>query len=122
MLSSNDYKVLATFVLVVALSYIQYYQRSSHQISTTMASNELVISLSNAKLLPSRVIPKDFTPSVELFVTFDTKKVENGNLLRVGDVKSAPNISFSAPVSAAFTHVPKNLQFSIVTCWLSIYS
>jgi hypothetical protein len=67
-----------------------------------MASNQLLISLSSAKLLPSSVIPNGFTPSVDLSVTFHTKKAENGSLLRVSDVKAAPTIAFSAPVSATF--------------------
>ncbi|KAF2715257.1 phosphatidylethanolamine-binding protein [Pleomassaria siparia CBS 279.74] len=68
-----------------------------------MTFNNLLDSLSSAKLLPSKVIAQDFKPSVELEVAFGSKKVENGNLLRVSDVKSTPSISFSADSSSTYT-------------------
>ncbi|KAF2790177.1 PEBP-like protein [Melanomma pulvis-pyrius CBS 109.77] len=67
-----------------------------------MGSVQLLDSLAVAKLLPSRVIPEGFTPSVEFSVTFDNKRVENGNLFRVSEVKFAPTISFSAPFSNTY--------------------
>jgi len=44
------------------------------------------------------VILKEFEPLIKLSVTFANKKVGNGNLFRVSDVKNTPAISFCALV------------------------
>jgi phosphatidylethanolamine-binding protein (PEBP) family uncharacterized protein len=58
-------------------------------------ANALLDSLKGAHLLPSKVIPSDFHPTVHLDVRFATKTVSNGTLVRVSEVKEAPTISIS---------------------------
>jgi hypothetical protein len=121
MYNSTSYKALAALIAFTALLLTQYFMRYSSDSLNTMALNHLLISLSSAKLLPSKVIPKGFTPCVDLSITFNTKKAENGNLLRVSDVKAVPTIAFSAPVSAAFPKLPPKLQLLYITCTIQIY-
>ena len=66
-------------------------------------ASALVESLKSANLLPSRVIPDGFTPAIPLSVEFETKTINNGNLVRVSDVKSAPKVSFSSDTSDTYT-------------------
>jgi hypothetical protein len=48
-------------------------------------------SLKHAGLLPSNVIPSDFTPTVDIKVGFPSgKHISNGTLVRVSEVKEAP--------------------------------
>ncbi|KAF2190971.1 PEBP-like protein [Zopfia rhizophila CBS 207.26] len=70
-----------------------------------MASNieNVLNSLKQAKLLPSKLIKEDFIPTVDLSVTFSAKPLKHGNLFRVSEVKSEPTISFAAPVSHTYT-------------------
>jgi len=60
-----------------------------------MTSNTLVASLQSANLLPSKVIPENFIPSVDLTVKFPSLTPAEGSLARVSQVKSAPTISTS---------------------------
>ena len=56
-------------------------------------ANHLLSSLQAANLLPSTLIPQDFTPTIHLDVQFPSKPVANGTLVRVRDVQSQPTIS-----------------------------
>lgn len=60
-------------------------------------ANPLLTSLKDAHLLPSAVIPADFTPTVTLTVHFPASNtpviVSNGTLVRVSQVKEAPTVS-----------------------------
>ncbi|KAK4125825.1 PEBP-like protein [Parathielavia appendiculata] len=60
-----------------------------------MAQN-ILDSLKDANLVPSKVIPADFTPTFHLNVHFPTKAISNGTLVRVSEVKQTPSISISA--------------------------
>lgn len=67
-------------------------------------------TLKGANLAPgsaSSLIPTDFKPATKLNVSFGDKVVELGNLLRVSEVKNAPDISFDAEVCHA--RLPCNL-------------
>ncbi len=55
----------------------------------------LLSSLQAANLLPSTLIPQDFTPTIHLDVQFPFKPVANGALVRVRDVQVQPTISLS---------------------------
>lgn len=62
----------------------------------------LARSLAEANLVPGSaeaLIPRDFTPTTRLGVSFDGRDVELGNLFRVLEVKLAPFVSFEAEVS-----------------------
>ncbi|PNP46809.1 phosphatidylethanolamine-binding protein [Trichoderma gamsii] len=57
----------------------------------------LARSLAEANLAPGSaeaLIPRDFTPTTRLGVSFDGRDVEFGNLFRVREVKLAPFVSF----------------------------
>ncbi|KAM0522446.1 hypothetical protein ACHAPE_002036 [Trichoderma viride] len=59
----------------------------------------LARSLAEANLVPGSaeaLIPRDFTPTTRLAVSFDGRDVEHGNLFRVREVKLAPFVSFEA--------------------------
>ncbi len=58
-------------------------------------ANHLLSSLQAANLLPSTLIPQDFTPTIHLGVQFPSKPIANGILVRVRDVQSPPTISLS---------------------------
>ncbi len=62
-------------------------------------ANTLFTSLKAAQLLPSVVIPADFTPTFNLNVQFSANdtpfSISNGTLMRVSQVKEAPIISVS---------------------------
>ncbi|KAK4155878.1 phosphatidylethanolamine-binding protein [Chaetomidium leptoderma] len=64
-------------------------------------SSALLDSLKRANLLPSAVIPSDFTPSIHLAVQFPTKSACNGTLVRVSEVQTAPTISISSSSSSS---------------------
>jgi phosphatidylethanolamine-binding protein (PEBP) family uncharacterized protein len=70
--------------------------RKKHQ--EKMAATTLIDSLTSASLLPSRIIPQNFTPTYDVSVSFPTKSPSNGSLVRVSEVKETPTISFS-PIS-----------------------
>lgn len=62
----------------------------------------LARSLAEANLAPGSaeaLIPRDFTPTTRLGVSFDGRDVEFGNLFRVREVKLAPFVSFEGEVS-----------------------
>lgn len=62
----------------------------------------LTRSLAEANLVPGSaeaLIPRDFTPTTRLSVSFDGRDVEHGNLFRVREVKLAPFVSFDSEVS-----------------------
>ncbi|KAF9697994.1 hypothetical protein EKO04_004493 [Ascochyta lentis] len=61
-----------------------------------MASTTLIESLKSASLLPSPIIPQNFTPTYDLSVSFSSKSPTNGSLVRVSEVKETPNVTFSA--------------------------
>ncbi|KAH7069798.1 phosphatidylethanolamine-binding protein [Paraphoma chrysanthemicola] len=65
-----------------------------------MASNSLLTSLKSANLLPSKIIPDNFTPSVNLAVNFSAISPSEGSFVRVSQAKEAPTISISSPSSA----------------------
>ena len=74
-----------------------------------MASNTdaetLLSSLKKASLIATgnpSVIPDDFKPTTDLKVSFGSKAVSHGNLLRVSDVKNVPTVSFNAEVQLNF--------------------
>jgi phosphatidylethanolamine-binding protein (PEBP) family uncharacterized protein len=75
----------------------------------------LLNSLKGANLLPSKVIPEDFTPAFNLDVRFPTKAISNGTLVRVSEVKETPSISISAifPDSAT-PPTPQKLTFTLI--------
>ncbi|KAK1241320.1 hypothetical protein MKX08_001294 [Trichoderma sp. CBMAI-0020] len=59
----------------------------------------LARSLAEANLAPGSaeaLIPRAFTPTTRLRVSFDGRDVEHGNLFRVREVKLAPFVSFEA--------------------------
>ncbi|KAH7074195.1 phosphatidylethanolamine-binding protein [Paraphoma chrysanthemicola] len=64
-----------------------------------MVSNSLLTSLKSANLLPSKIIPDNFTPSVNLAVNFPAISPSEGSFVRVSQVKEAPTISISSPSS-----------------------
>ncbi|KAL6709910.1 hypothetical protein ACN47E_000695 [Coniothyrium glycines] len=65
-----------------------------------MASAALLISLKTANLLPSKLIPQDFTPSLHLTISFPSGLTpQNGDLARVSQVKHQPTITVSLPPS-----------------------
>lgn len=66
----------------------------------------LLDSLKGANLLPSKIIPADFHPTIHLNVRFPTKTVTNGTLVRVSEVKEAPAISISPSFPAASDDAP----------------
>ncbi len=59
-------------------------------------ATSLLASLQTANLLPSPLIPKDFTPTIHLSIAFPTKPISNGTLVRVHEVQSAPTVSLSS--------------------------
>ncbi|UPX20348.1 uncharacterized protein EKO05_0010582 [Ascochyta rabiei] len=61
-----------------------------------MASTTLLDSLKSASLLPSPIIPHDFTPAYDLSVSYPSKSPSHGSLVRVSDVKDTPKVTFSA--------------------------
>ncbi|KAK4032698.1 PEBP-like protein [Parachaetomium inaequale] len=63
----------------------------------------LLDSLRGAGLLPSKVIPADFTPTVHLTVRFPSKTPSNGALVRVSQVQTTPAISISLSSSSDTT-------------------
>jgi phosphatidylethanolamine-binding protein (PEBP) family uncharacterized protein len=73
----------------------------------TMATNELIESLRSASLLPSKIIPANYTPSINLSVKFASISPSNGSFMRVSQVKETPSISIpsstSPPASQSFT-------------------
>lgn len=64
-----------------------------------MATTALIDSLKTASLLPSPIIPSDFTPAYSLSVSFPSKNPSNGSLVRVSDVASQPSVTFSSSTS-----------------------
>jgi len=72
-----------------------------------MVPNALLDSLKSAKLLPSAIIPDNFTPALDLSVTFPSGLApERGSLARVSQVKEQPMISISSsqPTSSTATY------------------
>ncbi|KAJ4358809.1 hypothetical protein N0V95_002731 [Ascochyta clinopodiicola] len=61
-----------------------------------MAFTSLLDSLTSASLLPSAIIPQNFTPTYNLNVTFASKSPSNGSLVRVSDVKDTPQVTISS--------------------------
>ncbi|KAL2134830.1 hypothetical protein VTI74DRAFT_10726 [Chaetomium olivicolor] len=60
-------------------------------------ANTLLDSLKHASLLPSKVIPGDFKPMVDINVNFPSgKHISNGTLVRVSEVKEAPIVSITS--------------------------
>lgn len=68
-----------------------------------MAANALLDSLRSASLLPSKVIPANFTPTFDLSVQFPSIAPEYGSFVRVSEVKEQPVISITrtSPRSSA---------------------
>lgn len=66
-----------------------------------MATTTLIDSLKSASLLPSPIIPANFSPTYNLSVAFPSKSPSNGSLVRVSDVKETPNVTFSATSDSA---------------------
>lgn len=65
-------------------------------------SQALASSLAEAKLVPGSaeaLIPRVFTPTTRLGVSFEGRDVQLGSLFRVSEVKQAPFVSFEAEVS-----------------------
>ena len=61
-----------------------------------MAATALIDSLKSASLLPSKIIPANFTPTYDLNVSFPSKSPTNGSLVRVSEVKEKPSVTFSS--------------------------
>lgn len=61
-------------------------------------ADQLLDSLKRANLLPSKVIPESFAPTVEVHVNFAAsgKHISSGTLVRVSEVKEAPTVSISS--------------------------
>ena len=62
---------------------------------------DLLPSLEKARLVPgaaSPLIPASWTPTLDLAISYDAKQVQNGTLLRVSEVKTAPTVHFEAEV------------------------
>jgi phosphatidylethanolamine-binding protein (PEBP) family uncharacterized protein len=76
-------------------------------------ANALLDSLKGANLLPSKVIPQDFTPAFHLDVRFPTRAISNGTLVRVSEVKETPSISTSA-ISSDSTTTPTTQKFTFM--------
>ncbi|KAF2624614.1 PEBP-like protein [Macroventuria anomochaeta] len=66
-----------------------------------MAISSLTNTLISASLIPSPIIPANFTPSYTLNISFPSKSPSNGSLVRVSDVKEKPNVTFSATSDSA---------------------
>jgi phosphatidylethanolamine-binding protein (PEBP) family uncharacterized protein len=64
-------------------------------IKTKMAATTLIENLKSASLLPSKIIPANFTPTYDLTVSFPAKTPSNGSLVRVSEVKEKPSVNFS---------------------------
>lgn len=60
-----------------------------------MATTTLIDSLKSASLLPSPIIPANFTPTYDLAVSFTSKSPSNGSLVRVSEAKEIPSVTFS---------------------------
>ncbi|KAK4114678.1 PEBP-like protein [Canariomyces notabilis] len=85
------------------------------------SSTPLLDSLRLANLLPSKVIPDSFQPTVHLDVRFynssnnNVKSISNGTLMRVSEVKEAPLISISSPATETTTgETPKSLTLMMI--------
>ncbi|RHZ47222.1 YbhB/YbcL family Raf kinase inhibitor-like protein [Aspergillus thermomutatus] len=60
-------------------------------------TQQLTQSLAQASLTPGLLpfLPQDFNPTTQLDVSFNDRPVSFGNLLRAGECKTAPTVSFS---------------------------
>ncbi|KAK4099220.1 PEBP-like protein [Parathielavia hyrcaniae] len=74
----------------------------------------LLDSLKGADLLPSKVIPADFSPTLHLGVRFPAKAIFNGTLMRVSEVKQTPSISISATTTTTTTTPISSLTFMLI--------
>ncbi|KAM0707966.1 hypothetical protein Q7P35_004615 [Cladosporium inversicolor] len=61
-----------------------------------MATTALIDSLKSASLLPSKIVPANFTPTYDLNISFPSKSPSNGSLVRVSEVKEKPSVTFSS--------------------------
>ncbi|KAF2026566.1 PEBP-like protein [Setomelanomma holmii] len=66
-----------------------------------MATTTLLTSLKSANLLPSKIIPESFTPSIDLTITFPNISPSAGSFVRVSQVKEAPIVSISSSTPPA---------------------
>jgi phosphatidylethanolamine-binding protein (PEBP) family uncharacterized protein len=75
------------------LALTDFRKRTSKRLK--MTTTNLIDSLKSASLLPSTIIPADFTPTYDLTISFPSKSPSNGSLVRVSDVKEKPSVTFS---------------------------
>ncbi|KAF2259560.1 PEBP-like protein [Lojkania enalia] len=86
----------------------------------------LLASLRQASLLPSKLIPEDFTPSTTVSITYPNKSINPGDLARVSEVAIAPNVAFSGDASAGYTFMmldpdaptPEDPKFAFWRHWV----
>ena len=58
-------------------------------------ASQLLASLKSASLLPSKLVPADFTPTYNLTINFPSTSPSNGSLVRASAVAEKPSISIS---------------------------
>ncbi|KAF2995385.1 hypothetical protein E8E13_004215 [Curvularia kusanoi] len=79
-----------------------------------MATSPLLSSLASASLLPSPLIPANFSPSYTLNISYPSKSPSNGSLVRVSDVAAQPTVTFSAIANAPPSAAPQNFTFLLL--------
>lgn len=95
--SYNSHQHLLLRLPRYRIAQLYFVSRALAHLFATMATDSLITSLKTANLLPSKIIPDTFTPTVILSITFPSISPSEGSFVRVSDVKSTPTISISSP-------------------------